>query len=316
MQSKFKILLKTTWIVLLSSLFATLVVGYQPFVTNYKNHKTPFYPIYVDKTTGDSQYNFNENRPSNYVDENQISLFAKSIFFRTNGYFAAPEDVAGFKIPFSFNRGEVLSYVYLGPKIGAMGIFFSGIVLLCSIMTLSWFFKKNSFITPDFKYSLKVLLFCLAVVIISCIINPLNSSYRYIPQVWLIIPLIVLFSFKFRSQYIFVFNLVIIILALLNSFIVFKNTSSFNWESAKALDSYLTRLSLLSQKSPLIINFAQAEGNEFLLERYRINFQADQEQSSGFQCPDGLQKRSLLNKIGNSSALVCLSTEDSKVMNR
>jgi hypothetical protein len=307
-EKKFKLFLQTAGVIIFATILAFGLFGYQPFITNYRNHKNPFYPVYVSKETNDKAYDFTENRPSNYLEENQVSLLFKSIFFKTNGNFREPEDRAEFKIPFTMTTVERDFYTYLGPKVGGFGPFFSGIFLLCvAMLGMLFFSKKRDGLSR--KHVINFVLVIIAV-IFSSALNPLNSAARYIPQFWFIIPLIVWLSWQYKNKILTALGAIAIIFVLVNSVVIFAKTSSFNATKTASLDKYLKKLADVSKQSPVLVNFAQAEGNEFLLNKYQVKFVADEGESSKFKCKDDKEVRSLLNFIGNSSAKVCLSKEE------
>lgn len=304
----YRLFLQMSLTLLISTFLAILVFGYQPFVTNYLNHRSIFYPIYISQESDDKQYDFSENRPSNFVNENQLTLFIKSIFFKTNGQFRPPLDIAEYKIPFTYSKSELESFIYLGPKVGAFGVLFSGIVVIVLVLFLLMIiYRKRYSGTRLIFFTLSMLIL---VILISSIVNPLNSSYRYIPQFWLCIPLIMWLSWYFKSKIIIVLNAYLLIVICVNSLMILDNTASFNISKSVELSHYLRKLSILSQENQVLVNFAQAEGNEFLLDRYDVKYIADIGQSRDFTCPTGLEKKSLLKNIGNSTALVCLDIND------
>jgi hypothetical protein len=304
---KYRLFLKTSAALLLSAAIALGAYGYHPFVTNYLDHKSAFYPVYVSRDTNDKAYNFYENRPSNFVKENQATLFFKSIFFKTNGYFRAPKDAAQYKVPFTFSSSESNAFIFLGPKEGGFGVLFSGIVILLAGLIFSMLALRKKF--NGKKAEVIFVSVSLLWLIASCIINPLNNAYRYIPQFWLVIPLILWLSLRFRHRLIISLNVLIFFLIFMNSIMIFHTVAAYNISRSLQLRSQLHRLSEASKKETLIVNFSQSEGNEFLLDRYKVKYEADPRRSSSFKCPQGLSKEHLLNNIGNSTALVCLNKE-------
>lgn len=297
----FRMAAKIGAMLLVGLFLGLLAYGYQPFVTNYVQHKTPFYPAVSGSNR--QAYNFSENKPSNYLSVNTASLFAQSIFFKSNGYFRKPKDGAKLKIPFTFSKTELNSLIYLGPKEGGFGVLFSGIVV-----TLILFVLMLAFVRKTYKGNRReaiTLILAAAVVVLSCVTYPLNSDYRYIPQFWLLVPIVLWLSWKFRDGKVVAMNVIIILLVLINSLFVFMPAASASVSMSYKLDGYMRTLSAQSKKQPIRVNFAQSEGNEFLLKKYGVAYVPSKTYSGAFMCADGLEVTPLLHNIGTSSALMC-----------
>ena len=181
-ENDFKVLKQFLAVSIFSIFSGFFIYGFQPYVINNHYYKDFFYPAF--------EFDFTQNKPSNYKDENQFTIFFKSLFFESNGEFRSPKDEAKYKMPFSFSDYEKTSFTYLGPKSGGFGVLFSGIVILLLLLSILFYFfmQRKTFL---------LFLFVGSVLIFSCLINPLNSVARYIPQLWFIIPLTLFFSWKF-----------------------------------------------------------------------------------------------------------------------
>jgi hypothetical protein len=305
---KYKVFFQAVTVFLASIAIAVCVFGYHPYITNLKNHGSVFYPVYVSQQNPkDKAYDYSENRPSNHRDDSQVSLLFESLFFTSNGYFQAPKDAARFKMPFTFSNTELNSFIYLSPKEGGFGVLFSGIIVL-----LVGLISTLAFIGKSFKGKRSDILLASAmivVVLLSCVINPLNNVARYVPQFWLIIPVIVWLSWRFRHGFIVLFNILILSLVLVNATLIFNVDLNFNISKSMELNTYLHKLSEVSRIIPISVNFAQSEGNQFLLERYGVHYKEDIRNSADFSCHNGQGTMPLLNSIGNSTALACLDSK-------
>ncbi len=285
----------------ISYLFACLLIaflgfGFQPFVTNFRTHLTPLYPAMVVKKD-DFKYDFTENRPSNWKSSNTLALFASSIFFKTNGDFFPPKDAAEFKIPFTFTEKELKSFVYLGPKSGGFGVMFSGIILLTLIILLMYLFDKRS------KYKL-LFLSTLLGLIASCLINPLSNNARYVPQLWLFAPIVILFCFHNRGVKYYVISGLIVLTIFVNGYLIFNNDYGFNKDGSNQNRQALQQLSKLSESKPIIVNFGPFDGNQYLLKNNNVNYLKIDQPVAEFSCPEGSVKTKLL-PIGNSESQYC-----------
>lgn len=107
-------------------------------------------------------------------------------------------------IPFMKYKGESLNDPDV--RVAGFGYFFSGIVLLCAILVLLNFkgFMQRAFI------------FYFALILGSCLINPELWWARYVPQMWLLPFIIIIFSFNLSLNKVshYIRNAVIFFLAL------------------------------------------------------------------------------------------------------
>ncbi|MDB5167568.1 MAG: hypothetical protein JWN26_713 [Candidatus Saccharibacteria bacterium] len=305
-KKKYKLFFQACGLFLASIVVGVLLFGYHPYVTNYENHKSVLYPIYVNAQVDSVAYDFSENRPSNYVHDNQLDLFVRSIFFEPNGNFSAPQDAAKMRVPFIFSQSELNSFIYLGPKEGGFGVLFSGIITLLVLMAGLMIFLRKT-IQANWR-DIVIAVAGLAIVLITCIINPLNNVARYIPQLWLIIPIMLWIAWRFKHTAITVLSVLILAIAFINTAMIFNKDFNFNASSAAELSGYLHKLADETKNAPIKVNFSQSEGNQFLLNYYNVKYVEDTGSSVDFTCSGKLVKKRLLDNIGNSTAVMCVDT--------
>lgn len=114
---------------------------------------------------------------------------------------------------------------------------------------------------------------------------------------------------------IFVSALLVLVM-LMNCLRVCAVTTQYNVQASQLVKVRASALASLSQKykEGVSINFAQAEGNAFLMDYYGVRYKEDKRHSSQFTCPSPLRSVLLLGGLGNSGALVCLSEEDERAV--
>ena len=300
---RYKLLGTGTLFVIPAILLGVLFFGYHPFITNFQTYGTPLYPVVGTPDGTKKAYDYTENLPSNYLHSGSAKLFVDSLFFVSNGNFRPPDDVAKIKIPFTFTTKELNSFIYLGPKEGGFGVLFSGIVIL-----LAGLLATATTLAAKRRHAPRhVLLATLGgvFVLISCVVNPLSSVARYIPQLWLAIPILLWISWQYRHRIVIMLNALIILAVTINAFMIFSVALSTNIKATSSLHKTLDSLKKESAKQPLMVNFSQSEGNVFLLNSHGIHFKEDTGMSYNFKCPQGTTMTKLLNNIGNSTSLYC-----------
>jgi hypothetical protein len=172
--------------VLLSGITGIVLVGFNPYVTNFVNNGHPFWPIMgknkVDIIT--AEY------PNSWRSLNRFQKLGLSLLTHTDEttLWANPNQEVDLKIPFTFNKTDIRYSCTPLVKMGGFGPLFSGILIL-SVILLSWTLLKPY--PPDKRYFLVVVLATLTGTILimeeACIL-------RYVPQFWFIPPIIALAS--------------------------------------------------------------------------------------------------------------------------
>lgn len=284
---------KTPIFVFVSITIATLVFGYQPFVTNWKMHDNPMFPIFSPKQN-DLKYDFGENRPSNWKEAETLPLFAASIFFASNGQFRAPQDEANFKIPFTYSQDEINEFIYLGPKTGGFGFLFSAIFIVAFVMLIVYLTKPKS------KYKF-LLVLILVLLLLSCLINPLSSNARYIPQLWLLPIIILIFTNLNGSKTGNIISVFLVYLISINSIVIFRHDLNFNLNSTNQINLTLKKLKLEANEKPLDINVGTFDGNNYLLKDNNIQTKVSYQKIEQFECEAGFIKTKLLVDSTNPS---------------
>jgi hypothetical protein len=176
--------------VLLSGLAGILLVGFNPYVTNFVNNGHPFWPIMgknkVDIIT--AEY------PNSWRSLNRFQKLGLSLLTHTDEttLWANANQEVDLKIPFTFNKTDIRYSCTPLVKMGGFGPLFSGILLL-SVILLSWTLLNPY--PPEKRYFLLVVLATLAGTIFimeeACIL-------RYVPQFWFI-PVIIALASEFSA---------------------------------------------------------------------------------------------------------------------
>jgi hypothetical protein len=164
------------FVLLVGVALGTLVVGFNPYVTNLRDHSHPFYPLRgpgaVDVVT--------DAMPSNLRPMNRLGRLATSLISESDN--EPSPFVTTRKRPFTIKRSELAAFDIADARIAGFGPLFSGILLLAllALGESAWRAPRAAFGT----------VLAVAVVLASAAINEHAWWARYAPQLWLV-PLLV-----------------------------------------------------------------------------------------------------------------------------
>lgn len=171
---------KGFWLALSALGLCLLVAGFNPYATNTLKHGTPFYPL-----MGKESIDFISNNVSpDFAAKPRLVKLAASILAESSGqsYNAAPDRWnIKFKVPFQVTANELDTfYRYTDVRIAGLGPWFSGALALAGgVLLLGLLFFRRC---APFGF----LVFLLAVVFATLLVNPESWMMRYAPQLWLI----------------------------------------------------------------------------------------------------------------------------------
>ena len=183
-----KIQIRSTLLLVLEGGFSIFVMVAAPYITNLKRHGTLFYGLKGMLNGGGGQKSFG------IPDLNNVERFWVSVFGRTShGQYASLQEVL--KIPFTFKKEELIYYSIPDARIGAMGVLFSGLFLIATIIFVAVLVKKikNRAYTISFLYTMML---CIINILEYCFV-PWTSQLRYIPHLYLIVVLAMYYVVSF-----------------------------------------------------------------------------------------------------------------------
>jgi hypothetical protein len=163
--------------------FSVLVIGFNPYVTNFINYGNPLYP-----TLGDSEYNIQyvmqNQMPSNFIPLSGIEKTFLSIFSPSQNTYGS--DSGPIKFPLSITKSELKAFGIPDTRVAGWGPLFGASLIITIFMIIILFLRKS-----HFRYWW---LLITGVILITLMINPESWWARYSPQLWLI-PVITLIFF-------------------------------------------------------------------------------------------------------------------------
>ncbi len=149
-----------------------LVVGYNPYVTNFVRNGHPFYPFY-----GNEHFNnlVQDEMPLNFED----ASWGKKMFIST---FSPSQNTIGhdtspLKLPFTFTIDEIKQLGASDVRVAGFGVLFSG-ALLAALVGLGFL------LATDRRTGL-IVLSMIGLIFLTMLINPEAWWVRYAPQFWL-----------------------------------------------------------------------------------------------------------------------------------
>lgn len=154
-----------------------VICNINPLVTNQLQHGHFGYPL-MGKDKIDI---ITSQQPQNFKDNNAFEKLTKSLFGKTQNI--GQNGTSALKIPFIKYSDEGLGDT--DTRVGGFGYFFSGIILLCFAMVVINFRR----------FCDKKFIFYFGTIFGSVIINPEMWWARYVPQMWLLPFIVIIFSY-------------------------------------------------------------------------------------------------------------------------
>jgi hypothetical protein len=168
-----------------AGLIGILIAGYYPYVTNFRNYGTPFYPV-----MGPGQKDIISNvYPTRFSNMNRFQKLYISFFSHTDELkiYEDKNPRIPLKLPFTVNKTDLINAPKLGIKMAGFGPFFSGAVFLSLVLYLMLWLDENE------RKKIFDLTLVLVVLLISVFLVPEAWWARLVPQLWFF-PLLVAFG--------------------------------------------------------------------------------------------------------------------------
>lgn len=173
----------------LSGFISIFIVGFHPYVINTVDFKHPFYPLMGSKKMDIITVNI----PKGLQHKNAAGKFFTSLFAHTDNLMNDNERDVELKIPFTFNKIDIVSAPKIDARVAGFGPMFSGILLLSVVLFIvSFFFPGDTRVLRGFSYFIFVIAF-------SVFIMPDSWWARYVPQLWFL-PVGILLGFELYSR--------------------------------------------------------------------------------------------------------------------
>jgi len=155
-----------------SFLLAAMLIGYQPYVTNFVQQGHPFYPALRSDNGRDVLWH---SAPPEFMAMNPVEKEVRSLFGRSAGADEMPQ----WKIPFTISKEELYIFFNAEPRYGGFGPFFGSILLVSLVL-----FVAARKATQREIWNMGSLL--AALIAATALMNPAAWWARLSPQQWLV----------------------------------------------------------------------------------------------------------------------------------
>ncbi|GAB4143724.1 MAG: hypothetical protein OHK0017_01450 [Patescibacteria group bacterium] len=264
-----RVLKRLSVAVILMYLAGFMVLGFNPFITNWQIKGNPFFPILGEGAINLKPYNV----PVNYTEANTLEILILSPFFASSEV-KGPQGPAELKVPFTVSDKEMQAF-RTDPFIGGFGPWFGGAVGLAVIMLLV--LLGISFYKEDQQARRRLLIFVLfaGAVIGSSLLNYAPSYARYVPQLWLLPVLVVILVSTWKNWLATIASLLLSLILLVNIGIVgyahidymIKGNQEFNQKL-----EYLQGRTNREDVPPVPINFNLMRSTKIKLEQHNVKY--------------------------------------------
>ncbi|MEW5746933.1 MAG: hypothetical protein AB1805_16005 [Nitrospirota bacterium] len=243
--------------VALGTLVGVLLVGFNPYVTNFLKKGHPFYPL-AGKEPVDI---IKPNTPGNLLSRSRVEALALSVFSRSENATAAK--AATIKMPFTVAFSELKAHRGADTRVGGFGPFYSG-MLVVALLIVMVAFRHNAKKTAAAVAGG-------ALILASALVNPAPWWARYVPQLWMLplIPL-VLAHHLHGSRLLRVLPVLLVLSAAADVALVAGPYCYAQYRDSRALDRQL--LSIAESAKPVVVDFNSFRSNRLRLERYGIRY--------------------------------------------
>jgi hypothetical protein len=265
-------------------LLGFIIFGFSPYVTNTLLQGNPLYPALGTDRSDYTAPQF----PANFTGRNPAFLLFYSLFSKSDNVRGA-DKTAVLKLPFTVSMEELKAFTDTNAKQGGFGPLFGGAVLLAFIVfataLINLYPSRGKRIRgndqPDSessesnaKTNIGVGLFCSALVLSTCLINPASSLARFIPQMWLL-PIFAFFLAYFsKNRLIRVVGYAIITILLLNNALVAFAYYKYNSQITGIYHQRLAKMAQESKENPLKFHFGHFRtSNVWRFEQSGIKFE-------------------------------------------
>lgn len=187
-----------------------LLSGINPYFTNIKQGRSPFYPIITNSISNANREFMITSYPQGFENKNRFEKFFFSLFAVSKNLspLIKSKDVPRLKFPFTIVGDDIFNTEDM--RLGGFGYFFSGIIILSLLISLSLRFKS--------KEDKKTFFTVIAILLITIFGNHEAWWARFVPQLWILPVLILIFSVMHREKHVSAY--IIAGVCIINSLII------------------------------------------------------------------------------------------------
>lgn len=242
MQKNYQYLRRVILFVIVTFIFSVGVVGSSSYVKNYLQNGNPFYPLMgegaVDIETG--------NEPDLFKKFNHVEKFLYATFSKTYTWYNKDPEL---KVPFTVSASELDSIQYPDIRIGGLGVWYSGMLILSIpviLVGLVDLIRRRS------KWAI-VILIALFGILAPIPILPVVWQARYYPQIYLIPFIAMLMLMFYKKKIAKIYNYLLILSAIGNSLFLLPQAVN-KWENSIYINRSLVDIAEKSLTEKVVIS--------------------------------------------------------------
>ncbi|MBO6086842.1 hypothetical protein J6P92_00655 [bacterium] len=233
---KYNLLRKLSLSFVIIAIF-TVLSGINPYFTNIKHDRHPFYPL-AGKNKIDIM---TPNTPKQFVDKPYIVSYIISTFACTDNFINSIDKKIYIKVPFKIYKKEIYALGDSDTRIAGFGVLWSGILLMSLIIAL--------FIRYRNQYDKRLFLLIFTILFLLLLINPYSWWARYAPHLWVIPVFICLATLKTNTSNIKnIISSLILVIMLANTSIQLKRVYSTEKHFRKFIEFEMNALKISNKK--------------------------------------------------------------------
>jgi hypothetical protein len=216
-----------------SSIIAVFIAGFNPYITNIKDHKNPFYPL-----AGEGKVNIIN---CEFKDNSRFTSVFISLFSLPNNHICLEVSEET-----KLTVKHFISQVTFDTRAGGFGIFFSLVLVMSIILYIKLALRKNK---NRIKYDIFLLM-----LFISLFVLPFAWWARYFPFIYAFPLIIILYSeIEERNKYVNIFRNLMYMLLIINTVIIILCISAHMMRYM--IRTYDIIAVLAKSENPVLINF-------------------------------------------------------------
>jgi hypothetical protein len=263
-REKVMLFFKLVFAFFIAAVISILVLGFNPYITNVKWFGNPFFPAYGKNSTDFVK----NNVPSTFYDNNRLERLFLSINSRSE-MKRGPNAAHTLKMPFTYDKKEVESFAVTNNTLGGFGPLFSGAAVLIVAIVAGGIISKAH---KDGRAENRIILGSLACFLVSSIAMPVSSYARYVPQLWAIGPLAMMYALSGKNYFMKTMGVSLAIILIWNVYLVAGRYYPFITQNSREVAAELEKIRSSSEHKQLKVSFGDFRSNRIRFSEAGINF--------------------------------------------
>jgi len=262
---KYQLFKKLIIACVVSGTLSVLTAGFNPYITNIRDHHTPFYPLHKELRGGDEI--IYGQTPLILFDRSRLERVTISLLSFPNNC-PHPQRKTQLANPLSFRPAHLgTRYAPVDMRIGGFGTFFAWILVLSGALYIAVSKRKNRLEYDVF----------LTILFIALLILPHGWWARFVPFFYVFPLVILLYSeLENRNKFIRNFRNLIYLMLIANIFLLCIAVPKYAQRRKAEVDHVLEVLS--KSKEPVLVNIGNNIGFGIKLQKRNIPHQKTREQ--------------------------------------